>query len=170
MSRPEYFSISEAETHFRATALPSIFPSPHGSGKTFARSSSGLDSRSRLSIPARPGGHVLRRQSELSSESIDEDRSFAVPSRMLHRSRRDEVEHFARWYSKQGYRIMDLDLEARSFSKALATCSGIPIGSRLGRIRPPLHPCRGRSVCRARWKRWDSRCASWSWSIPTSST
>lgn len=44
-----------------------------------------------------------------------DDRSFAIPSRMLHRSRRDEVEHFTRWYSHQGYRIIDLGLEDEEF-------------------------------------------------------
>lgn len=44
-----------------------------------------------------------------------EERAFAVPSRMLHRSRRDEVEHFTRWYSNQGYRIIDLGLEGEEF-------------------------------------------------------
>jgi N-dimethylarginine dimethylaminohydrolase len=44
-----------------------------------------------------------------------EDRSFAMPSRMLHRSRRDEVEHFARWYSAHDYRIVDLELEGEEF-------------------------------------------------------
>jgi N-dimethylarginine dimethylaminohydrolase len=44
-----------------------------------------------------------------------EDRSFAVPSRMLHRSRPDEVEHFALWYSQQGYRIIELELEGEEF-------------------------------------------------------
>jgi N-dimethylarginine dimethylaminohydrolase len=44
-----------------------------------------------------------------------EDRSFAVLSRMLNRSRRDEVDIFARWYSHQGYRIIDLSLEGEEF-------------------------------------------------------
>jgi len=44
-----------------------------------------------------------------------DDRSFAIPSRMLHRSRRDEVEHFSNWYSRQGYRIVDLGLEGEEF-------------------------------------------------------
>jgi N-dimethylarginine dimethylaminohydrolase len=44
-----------------------------------------------------------------------EDRSFAIPSRMLHRSRRDEVEYFCRWYAQHGYRIMDLGLEGEEF-------------------------------------------------------
>lgn len=44
-----------------------------------------------------------------------EERSFAIPSRMLHRSRRDEVEHFSRWYSQQGYCIIDLSLEGEEF-------------------------------------------------------
>lgn len=44
-----------------------------------------------------------------------EERSFAVLSRMLHRSRRDEVEPFACWYSEHGYRILDLGLEGEDF-------------------------------------------------------
>lgn len=44
-----------------------------------------------------------------------EERAFAIPSRMLHRSRRDEVEHFTCWYSQQGYRIIDLGLEGEEF-------------------------------------------------------
>ncbi len=44
-----------------------------------------------------------------------DDRSFAIPSRMLHRSRRDEVSYFSDWYSKQGYRILELDLEGEEF-------------------------------------------------------
>jgi N-dimethylarginine dimethylaminohydrolase len=47
---------------------------------------------------------------------IDRDeRCVAVPSRMLHRSRRDEVEHLSRWYCQHGYRIVDLDLEGEEF-------------------------------------------------------
>jgi N-dimethylarginine dimethylaminohydrolase len=34
---------------------------------------------------------------------------------MLHRSRRDEVEHFTCWYSQQGYRIMELGLAGEEF-------------------------------------------------------
>jgi N-dimethylarginine dimethylaminohydrolase len=34
---------------------------------------------------------------------------------MLHRSRRDEVEHFSRWYARQGYSIIDLGLEGEEF-------------------------------------------------------
>jgi len=33
----------------------------------------------------------------------------------LHRRRRDEVEPFSRWYSRQGYRILELDLEGEEF-------------------------------------------------------
>jgi len=44
-----------------------------------------------------------------------EDRSFAIPSRLLHRARRDEVDLFTRWYSQQGYRIIDLGLEGEEF-------------------------------------------------------
>jgi N-dimethylarginine dimethylaminohydrolase len=45
----------------------------------------------------------------------DEERSFAVPGRMLHASRRGEVERIARWYSNRGYRIIDLDLRGEDF-------------------------------------------------------
>jgi len=44
-----------------------------------------------------------------------EERAFAIPSRMLHRSRRDEVEPLTRWYAAQGYRIIELDLEGEEF-------------------------------------------------------
>lgn len=44
-----------------------------------------------------------------------EDRAFAVLGRMLHLSRRDEVEIFAKWYAQQGYRIFDLGLDNDEF-------------------------------------------------------
>jgi N-dimethylarginine dimethylaminohydrolase len=47
---------------------------------------------------------------------VDSDeRSFAIPSRMLHRSRRDEVQYFTRWYEQHGYCIVDLVLEGEEF-------------------------------------------------------
>jgi N-dimethylarginine dimethylaminohydrolase len=49
-----------------------------------------------------------------------DERSFAIPSRMLHRSRRDEVEHLAKWYCGHGYRILDLDLEGEEFLEGAA--------------------------------------------------
>jgi N-dimethylarginine dimethylaminohydrolase len=49
-----------------------------------------------------------------------EERSFAVPARMLHRTRRDEVQRMAQWYSAQGYRILDLDLGGEDFLEGSA--------------------------------------------------
>ncbi|MDR3765144.1 MAG: arginine deiminase-related protein [Acidobacteriota bacterium] len=47
---------------------------------------------------------------------VDHDeRAFAVLGRMLHRSRRDEVNLFATWYAQQGYRILDLGLDDDEF-------------------------------------------------------
>jgi len=44
-----------------------------------------------------------------------EERPFVVPSRMLQSSRRDGVEYFSRWYSRNGYRIVQLDLNEEEF-------------------------------------------------------
>jgi len=115
MTRPEYFSIAEAKN-------------------PFSRINSSIDLHRALeqwenlcSAFKRIGLEVLLVEPQAGFEDMcftatqafvgldREDRSFAIPSRLLHSSRRDEVEHFERWYSQHGYRIIDLELKGEEF-------------------------------------------------------
>jgi N-dimethylarginine dimethylaminohydrolase len=115
MSRPVYFSISEFRNPF-AHHNPSVDLSLalkqwENLGRAFQRVGLEiflLDPHTGLEDMCFTASHAF--------VGIDrEDRSFVIPSRMLHRSRRDEVEHFTCWYSQQGYRIMDLGLVGEEF-------------------------------------------------------
>jgi N-dimethylarginine dimethylaminohydrolase len=115
MSRPEYFSIDEARNPFsrhnscvdRALALTQW----EHLRAVFQRV--GLQV---LVLDPQPGLEDMCFTANQAFVGIDrEDRSFAILSRMLHRSRRDEVEFFSRWYSQQAYRIIDLGLEGEEF-------------------------------------------------------
>jgi N-dimethylarginine dimethylaminohydrolase len=115
MSYPRYFSISEAKNPFSrggsSIDLPLAFEQWEHLRDCFRRT--GLEV---FVVAPEPALEDMCFTASQAFVGIDrEDRSFALPSRMLHRSRRDEVEHFARWYSQQGYRVIDLGLEGEEF-------------------------------------------------------
>lgn len=115
MSRPEFFAVPEAKNPFsclnHSVDLPLAFKQWEHLQETFKRV--GLEV---FVIEPHPGLEEMCFTANQAFVGIDRDeRSFAIPSRMLHRSRRDEVQHFARWYSEQGYRIIDLELEGEEF-------------------------------------------------------
>jgi N-dimethylarginine dimethylaminohydrolase len=115
MSPPVYFAITEARNTFsREDApvdLPLAFRQWDNLRETFKRV--GLEV---FVLDPEPALEDMCFSANQAFVGIDrEGRSFAIPSRMLHRSRRDEVEPFARWYSHQGYRIIDLGLEGEEF-------------------------------------------------------
>jgi len=115
MARPEYFAISESRNPFsRQNAsidLPLAVTQWENLCKVFK--SVGLEISY---VEPQFGLEDMCFSANQAFVGIDrEERSFAIPSRMLHRSRRDEVEHFARWYSQQGYRIIDLGLDGEEF-------------------------------------------------------
>jgi N-dimethylarginine dimethylaminohydrolase len=115
MSRPEYFSISEARNHFSrpdsSVDLPLALKQWENLREIFRRV------RLEVSLlEPEPGLEDMCFTASQVFVGIDrEDRSFAIPSRMLHRSRRDEAEYCTRWLSLQGYRIIDLGLEGEDF-------------------------------------------------------
>ena len=115
MSRPEYFTISEARNPFSRHNIPVDLPRALQQWENLCE----VFERVGLSVSHLEPCPNLDDMCFTASQAfvgIDrEDRSFAVPSRMLHRSRPDEVEHFARWYSQQGYRIIDLELDGEEF-------------------------------------------------------
>jgi N-dimethylarginine dimethylaminohydrolase len=115
MSRPLYFSVTEFRNPFSgqnpSVDLPLALQQWENLGEAFRRV--GLEV---LLLDPYPGLEDMCFTASQAFVGIDrEDRSFAIPSRMLHRSRRDEVEHFACWYSQQGYRIMEPGLEGEEF-------------------------------------------------------
>jgi N-dimethylarginine dimethylaminohydrolase len=115
MSRPEYFAITEARNPFSRensfVDLPLAFRQWENLCESFKRA--GLE----VSVlDSHPGLEDMCFTASQAFVGIDrEERSFAIPSRMLHRSRRDEVPLVACWYSDQGYRIVDLELEGEEF-------------------------------------------------------
>ncbi len=115
MSRPEYFSIAEARNPFsyhnsgvdRALAL--------AQWEQLRAAFQGVGLQVFVLDP-QPGLEEMCFTANQAFAGIDrEDRSFAIPSRMLHRSRRDEVQFFSRWYAQQAYRIVDLGFEGEEF-------------------------------------------------------
>ncbi len=115
MLRPDFFSILEAKNPFSREGvtvdLPLALKQWDALRAAFERA--GLDV---CVMEAWPGLEDMCFAANQAFVGMDrEERSFAIPSRMLHRSRRDEVEHFARWYSQQGYRIVELGLEGEEF-------------------------------------------------------
>jgi N-dimethylarginine dimethylaminohydrolase len=115
MSPPEYFAITEARNPFSREKsnvdLPLALEQWNTLRDTFQRV--GLEV---FLLEPFPGLEAMCFSADQAFVGIDDEgRSFAVPSRMLHRSRRDEIEISARWYSHQGYRIIDLGLEGEEF-------------------------------------------------------
>jgi N-dimethylarginine dimethylaminohydrolase len=115
MSRPEYFSVSEAKNpfscHTSEVDRSLAFKQWEDLYQVFERV--GLEV---FLLDPQPGLQDMCFTANQAFVGIDcEEHAFAMPSRMLHRSRRDEVEMFVRWYSQQGYRIVDLGLEGEEF-------------------------------------------------------
>jgi N-dimethylarginine dimethylaminohydrolase len=115
MSRPDFYAISEASNPFsRQDAvldLPLAIRQWEQLCHAFNRAGLGL-----RTIEPKPGLDDMCFTASQAFVGIDRDgRSFAVPSRMLHSSRRAEIEHAAHWYEQQGYRIIDLELGGEEF-------------------------------------------------------
>jgi N-dimethylarginine dimethylaminohydrolase len=115
MARPEYFAVTEVKNSFSCENSSVDLPLAHRQWDNLRESfqRAGLQV---FVLDPHPSLEVMCFTAEQAFVGIDRDeRSFAIPSRMLHRSRRDEVPLFARWYSDQGYRIIDLELEGEEF-------------------------------------------------------
>jgi N-dimethylarginine dimethylaminohydrolase len=115
MARPDHFSIPEPKNHFShhnpIVDLPLALRQWDNLRETFTRVGLAVSL-----VEPQPGLEDLCFTANQAFIGVDrEDRSFAVPSRMLHRSRRDEVEICLRWYSEHGYRVIDLGLEGEEF-------------------------------------------------------
>ncbi len=111
VSRPDYFAISEGMSPFAQHSSPVdhalAFVQWEALLAAFQRA--GLETQV---VEPMPGLEEMCFTAFQAFAGIDrEDRSFAIPSRMLHSSRRDEVELLADWYCRQGYRLIDLGLE-----------------------------------------------------------
>jgi N-dimethylarginine dimethylaminohydrolase len=115
MSRPKYFSISEAVNPLSRRSAPIDLPLALTQWEQLCTAFQQVGLEVLLVDPC-PGLEKMCFAATQSLAGIDrEDRSFVVPSRMLQSSRRDEVEYFSRWYSKKGYRIVELDLVGEEF-------------------------------------------------------
>lgn len=115
VARPEYFAISEGKNPFSrqdyVVNLPLAIAQWEKLCEAFQHA--GLEL---FHIEPQYGLEDMCFTDSQAFVGIDrEERAFAIPSRMLHRSRRDEVEPFTRWYSAHGYRIIELDLEGEEF-------------------------------------------------------
>ncbi|MGA3125487.1 MAG: arginine deiminase-related protein [Candidatus Korobacteraceae bacterium] len=115
LSRPEHFSIAETVNPFSSHSAPVDLPLALTQWDQLCTAFQRVGLDISLVDPC-PGLEDMCFAAMQSFVGVDHDeRSFVVPSRMLHRHRRDEVEHFSRWYSKQGYRILELDLAGEEF-------------------------------------------------------
>ncbi len=111
MSRPDHFSLSESGNPLSRHSAPVDLPLAIAQWEHLCTvfQQVGLDIS--LVNPC-PGLEKMCFAATQSFAGVDhEGRSFVIPSRTLHRRRRDEVEHFTRWYSRRGYRIVELDLD-----------------------------------------------------------
>ena len=115
MSRPDYFAIAEAKNPFAREYAFVDLPLARTQWDNLCESFK----RARIEVSVldpEPNLDDMCFTAPQAFVGIDHDeRSFAIPSRMLHRSRRDEVPPVTRWYSSQGYRIIDLELEGEEF-------------------------------------------------------
>jgi N-dimethylarginine dimethylaminohydrolase len=115
MARPDFFEISEGRNPLsqRNSKVDVVMAAKQWENLVAVFKRAGLEA---LVLEPLAGLEEMCFTSNQAFVGLDrEDRSFAVPSRMMHRSRRNEVEHFARWYSAHGYRIVDLELEGDEF-------------------------------------------------------
>ncbi len=113
--RPDFFSLDEVRNPFHRLGAqldqPLAIEQWEGLCKAFRHV--GLDVQE---MPAHASLSDMCFTADQAFVGVDRDeRSFAVPSRLLHRSRRDEVRYFTEWYSQQGYSILDLDLKDEDF-------------------------------------------------------
>ncbi len=111
MSRPEHFSLSESVNPLSRNSAPINLPLALTQWEQLSTNFKQVGHQVSLVEPCRG----LEKKCFAATQSFagvdHEGRPFVVPSRTLHRSRRDEVEHFTRWYSRHGYRIVELDLD-----------------------------------------------------------
>jgi N-dimethylarginine dimethylaminohydrolase len=115
MSRPKYFAIPEAGNPFTRHETSVDLSLALRQWETLWAAFNRVGLAVSLVDPC-PNLETMCFTASQAFVGIDrEDRSFAVPSRMLHRNRSDEVAQFAWWYSQQGYRIVDLELEGEEF-------------------------------------------------------
>ena len=115
MSRPDYFTIAEARNPFSRHNVPVDLPLAIAQWENLCNVFQQVGLTVALLDPCPDLDDMCFTASQAFVGIDREDRSFAVPSRRLHRSRRDEVEHFATWFSRQGYRILDLELDGEEF-------------------------------------------------------
>jgi N-dimethylarginine dimethylaminohydrolase len=115
MSPPEYFAITEARNPFFSKDSSVDLPLALAQWNTLCEAFRQAGLEVSLLEP-HAGLEAMCFSADQAFVGIDhEGCSFAIPSRMLHRSRRDESEISARWYSHQGFRIIDLGLEGEEF-------------------------------------------------------
>ena len=115
VSRPDYFAIPEGRSPFALHSSPvdHALALTQWEGLLAAFQQAGLKAQA---LDPVPGLQEMCFTAYQAFAGIDrEDRSFAVPSRMLHSCRRDEVELFCNWYCRHGYRIVDLGLGDEEF-------------------------------------------------------
>jgi N-dimethylarginine dimethylaminohydrolase len=120
MSRPDYFAISEDRNLISHHDVPVDLPRALRQWENLCQAFqcagltvSLIDPSPAVDYMCFPAGQAF--------VGIDrEDRSFAVPSRKLHRSIPSEVEPFADWYCRHGYRILDLALDGEEFLEGAA--------------------------------------------------
>ncbi len=115
MSRPEYFTVSEGRNPFSRRNVPVDLPLAIRQWENLCQVFCRVGLELRLLDPCPDVDDMCFTASQAFVGIDHEDRSFAVLSRMLHRLRPDVVEYVARWYSQQGYRIIDLDLDGEEF-------------------------------------------------------
>jgi N-dimethylarginine dimethylaminohydrolase len=115
MVRPEFFALDEARNPFYRPGVQLDHPLALKQWEGLCKAFHAAQLDVQLLEP-RPALIDMCFAADQGFVGVDrDDRSFAIPSRMLHRSRRDEVSIFSDWYSQQGYRILDLDLEGEEF-------------------------------------------------------
>ncbi len=115
VSQPDYFAISEGSSPFalHSATVDHDLALTQWKGLLAAFHRAGLEPQI---LDAEPGLEEMCFTAYPAFAGIDrEDRSFAIPSRMLHSSRRDEVKHFCNWYCRHGYRIVELGLDGEEF-------------------------------------------------------
>ncbi len=115
MSLPEYFAISEAGNPFSRRDTPVDLSLAFRQWDNLCAAFNQVGLAVSLVDPCPKLETMCFTASQAFVGMDREDRSFAVPSRMLHRNRSDEVAQFSRWYSQHGYRIIDLELEGEEF-------------------------------------------------------
>lgn len=115
MTSPEFFTVDEARNPFSRPGAP-VDPDLARSQWEHLRAVFRRVGLRVFEVDAHPGLEDMCFTANQAFVGIDrEERAFAIPSRMLHRSRRDEVDYFSRWYAQQAYRIVDLGLEGEEF-------------------------------------------------------